>query len=211
MITTKFPVELVEQNNQKLVKKTFHSFRKESYLREIACQNLSHPHLAKIIFGKEESDGSFTIYIEYYQNGDLLTFVERVINQNKFLSEDVIRTFFHQIFEAVEYMHSEGFAHLDIKLENIFLDKNYQVKLGDFDCATNQQDKVHHKGTKIYRAPETLIEEYEKFPADIYSLGIILFALKTGEFPCSESPKDSESGFELMGLMLMNRKEFWNR
>lgn len=100
---------------------------------------------------------------------------------------------------------------MDIKLDNILLGKNYQLKLCDFDLATFDENEKHEGyGSKFYRAPE-LLKGVCKLPkaADIYSLGIVLFLFKTGgRWPHLEN--EAISGLKLWNLMKENRDEFWS-
>lgn len=83
-------------------------------------------------------------------------------------------------------------AHLDIKLDNLLLSKDYKLKITDFGCSSelNNTD-IKNEGTEDYRAPEIIRGNCrEKGPADIFSMGIILFLLKYHVFPFSEKGLD---------------------
>ena len=77
-------------------------------------------------------------------------------------------------------MNEKGFNHLDIKCENIYLDYNLTVKLGNFQQSEQNSQEINtFKGSPGYQAPEIC---YRKFPfngekADVFSLGVVLFAL----------------------------------
>ena len=91
---------------------------------------------------------------------------------------------------AVNFIHLKGLAHRDIKLENVFLDKNCNIKLADFGCskvfANAQLSTV--TGTNNYMAPEMLSQEtYLGPPVDVYACGVVLFMMSVGEFPFFES------------------------
>lgn len=89
--------------------------------------------------------------------------------------------------QGISYLHANGIVHRDIKLENILLDGNGNVKIGDFGVSK----KVGHNellfeqcGTPAYIAPEIVKEiGYKGFPVDIWSAGICLFAILYGNVP----------------------------
>jgi len=147
------------------------------------------------------------VLMDYAPNGD---FWNIRMNKNISLDEKALRTYFHQLLAALEYMHSRRIAHLDIKLDNLALDEDFKLKVIDFDtCHLESQDVLIGRGTPDSRAPE-LVDGVLKDPrnADIFSAGIVLFALKYGFFPYSENPKDKE-GFIMYRLLEMKPKEFW--
>mmetsp|Transcript_11694 Transcript_11694/g.10164 ORF Transcript_11694/g.10164 Transcript_11694/m.10164 type:complete len:87 (-) Transcript_11694:342-602(-) len=85
-------------------------------------------------------------------------------------------------------MHGKGIAHLDVKLSNMLLGENFDLKIADFDSAYTRGDiVVLGKGSKNYRPPE-LKETISKDPwaVDIYSAGIVVFNLLTGSLPFTE-------------------------
>mmetsp|Transcript_3136 Transcript_3136/g.2704 ORF Transcript_3136/g.2704 Transcript_3136/m.2704 type:complete len:223 (+) Transcript_3136:418-1086(+) len=148
------------------------------------------------------------LLLEYAPYGDLAEFI-----LSKFFPDDevLVRTIFHQILNGVEYLHSVGVAHLDLKPENILLSKGYSLKITDFDSSvhTRNASNVGTVGTRNYRAPE-IRHSRCKDPrkADIYSLGIILFLLKSGTFPYSEI-KNVEEGQKYKYMIENGDEAFW--
>ena len=99
-----------------------------------------------------------------------------------------VQKIFTQLVGAVAYVHGMSCVHRDLKLENILLDKNENVKLVDFGFTREYEGKMSYLqtfcGTICYSAPEMLKgEKYAGEKVDVWSLGIILFALLTGELP----------------------------
>ena len=99
-----------------------------------------------------------------------------------------VQKIFTQLVGAVSYVHNMSCVHRDLKLENILLDKNENVKLCDFGFTREYEGKTNYLqtfcGTICYSAPEMLKgEKYAGEKVDVWSLGIILYALLTGELP----------------------------
>lgn len=97
---------------------------------------------------------------------------------------------------ALNYLHSNNVVHRDLKLENILLDKDGNVKLGDFGFAREFDDGPGNLmdtwcGTTAYASPEMLKgEKYSGEETDIWSAGIILYALLTGGLPFDDDDDD---------------------
>ena len=101
---------------------------------------------------------------------------------------DKVQKIFTQLVGAVAYVHNMSCVHRDLKLENILLDKNENVKLCDFGFTREYEGTLSHLqtfcGTVCYSAPEMLRgEKYAGEKVDVWSLGIILYALLTGQLP----------------------------
>lgn len=120
-------------------------------------------------------------------NTDMLDYVRH----NKRLSEDQARVLVRQMVAAVDHLHNEcDVVHLDLKLENMFLDANGTLKVGDFGlsaikCESDRVDRM--SGSTFYAAPEVLaLKEcgpYDGRAADVWSLGMCAFVLCRGGFP----------------------------
>ncbi len=101
--------------------------------------------------------------------------------------EKVQKTF-TQLVGAVSYVHQQKCVHRDLKLENILLDKHENVKLCDFGFTREYEGKTNYLqtfcGTICYSAPEMLkAEKYAGEKVDVWSLGVIFYALLCGELP----------------------------
>ncbi|KAJ1575253.1 hypothetical protein NDA11_004681 [Ustilago hordei] len=114
--------------------------------------------------------------------------------ENEVLAEPEARRIFGQLCLAVAYVHSKGIVHRDLKLENILLDERCNVKLGDFGFTREFERKRLMEtfcGTTGYASPEMLAgNKYTGEEVDIWSLGVILYALLCGALPFDD---DDES------------------
>lgn len=104
---------------------------------------------------------------------------------------DKVQKIFAQLAGAVSYIHSKSCVHRDLKLENVLLDRHENVKLVDFGFTREYEGKASYLstfcGTICYAAPEMLKgEKYAGEKVDIWSLGIVLYALLTGQLPFDE-------------------------
>jgi len=125
--------------------------------------------------GETEKEIMYNI-LEFAEHGSLSFFVRTTGH----LEEEVTRFLFMQMASATEYIHSQDYAHLDMKLENILLDKYFNTKVADLGAAVyvgkTSGKTYHRRGTILYMAPEVLDlksgETFDAFAADIYSLGV---------------------------------------
>ncbi|GCE97372.1 Chk1 protein kinase [Zygosaccharomyces mellis] len=128
------------------------------------------------------------IAMEMADGGDLFDKIEPDIG----VDSEVAQFYFQQLVSAVSYLHEEcGVAHRDIKPENLLLDKNGNLKLADFGLASKFRRKdgskrlcYDQRGSPQYMAPEILhYDEYYADVTDIWSIGVLLFVILTGELP----------------------------
>ena len=216
---SRFPVFLVfSPDHNKLCALKLFPYREDkiniSYLNESRYQYLSHPNVVPIIATTDKQISSCNnkkfkascILMEFAPYGDFAT----LIVQNKiYLDQTLVRTFFHQLVEGLEYIHSKQISHMDIKLENLLLGEDFNLKITDFDMSYKEGDfSFRGKGTANYRAPELKHRKCEDAKAaDVYSAGIILFALVTGAFPYIE--KGLVEGHDLFDLLMKEYPRFW--
>ncbi|KAL2161240.1 hypothetical protein VTH06DRAFT_8460 [Thermothelomyces fergusii] len=152
--------------------------------REIAILKLiRHPNIIELL-DIWENRSEIYLVTEYVEKGDLFEF----INWNGPLQEEEAIFYFRQIMTALDYCHSFNICHRDLKPENILLKANGQIKIADFGMAALQQDPNHQLrtacGSPHYAAPELLRHQFYKGSAvDIWSMGVILFAMLAGRLP----------------------------
>lgn len=152
--------------------------------------------------------------LEYAPNGVL----SHIIKNTGPIEENIWKFLMIQLFNAVKFIHSQGHWHLDIKLENILLDKFYNIKLADLGSSIEVENTQgftnRRRGTIMYMAPEVknLVhgEEFNAYKADIYSLGVTLFVMLTGEFPAQELIEKELSTWDCWDEPDNNNEELWN-
>uniref|UniRef100_A0A182K624 Protein kinase domain-containing protein n=1 Tax=Anopheles christyi TaxID=43041 RepID=A0A182K624_9DIPT len=161
-------------------------------------RNLRHENIIHF-YELIETTMRFYISMRYAENGSLLSLVRK---EGK-LPEPRVRRYYRQVVAALEYIHTAGFAHRDIKLENIVLDVNDQVKLIDFGFACRLRGenvdpsavvKPHLSttfcGSHAYASPELLqFKPYDPIQADIWASGVALYSLLFGRLPFSSERK----------------------
>eukprot|EP01156_Anaeramoeba_ignava_P002165 Anaeramoba_ignava/a217728_118.p2 GENE.a217728_118~~a217728_118.p2 ORF type:complete len:525 (-),score=175.77 a217728_118:2237-3811(-) len=171
----------------KIIDKASYSFSQQAIIRlqnELRAISLvDHPNIAKF-YEMINTKKHIYIIMEYLQNGELFDF----INENGPVSEERGCAFLKQILGAVKHCHDFGIIHRDIKPENLLLDLRFNLKLIDFGLSTFLQKKNSlcktSCGSPSYSAPEVIHgHKYQGKKADIWSIGIVLYALLCGSLP----------------------------
>ncbi|KFO86830.1 Maternal embryonic leucine zipper kinase [Buceros rhinoceros silvestris] len=149
-----------------------------------AMKNLSHQHVCRLYHVIETAKKIFMV-LEYCPGGELFDYIV----SKDHLSEEETRVFFRQIVSAIAYVHSQGYAHRDLKPENLLIDSDHNLKLIDFGlCAKPKGGLDYHLntccGSPAYAAPELIQgKAYIGSEADIWSMGVLLYALLCGFLP----------------------------
>ena len=134
-------------------------------------------------------DNLVFIIMEFVQGGLLFDLCQTM----GAMGEDAGRFFMWQLINSVEYMHSRRVVHRDLKLENILIDEQLNLKIADFGfaCYKSIDSLRSYRGTMTYMAPE--IKEgkvYKGSQVDLFSMGVILFIIVQGIFPFKEARKE---------------------
>ena len=126
--------------------------------------------------------------MEYAWGGELFDHIV----QNTRLNEKEACKYFQEIISGVEYIHKLNIVHRDLKPENLLLDKDKNIKIVDFGLSNTYKANELLKtacGSPWYAAPEMVAgKQYHGLPADIWSCGVILYAMVCGYLPF-EDPK----------------------
>lgn len=175
----------------------------ESIVRECDfLTSLDHPNVIKIKahgLGRKSAgqDHLYYIFMELASGGELF---DQVIDRGaNAMPEEVARGFMLQLLAGLIHCHERGIAHRDLKLENVLLTKDGVVKVIDFGLSHRYPLQADGSvdtsklltdvcGSKSYAAPEVLSGHgYNGFAADVWSLGVSLFAMLSGFFPLDEA------------------------
>lgn len=156
---------------------------KKKMKREISVLKvLSHPNLMSLI-DVFEIDTHLFLVMEFVDGVELFEYLVR----RGALPEREALGFFQQIICGLEYCHNRLICHRDLKPENLLLDRNYNIKIADFGMTSlNRPGKLLETscGSPHYCDPMVVSgEKYDGLKADIWSCGVILYAMVTGRLP----------------------------
>lgn len=155
----------------------------ERVAREIHILKIvRHPNLIQL-YEIVETTKQLYLVTEYVTGGELY---EYIVANNRLKEPEACRVF-QQIVAGVEYIHKLHIVHRDLKPENLMLDSCKNVKLGDFGLSNTYKEDERLKtacGSPCYAAPEMIAgKKYNGLQVDIWSAGVVLFALLCGHLP----------------------------
>lgn len=149
------------------------------------------------------------IVIELAENAELFDFIS---DPEQGFPEKVARHFFLQFVNGLKTIHESGFVHRDLKTENVFLDKGFKIKLGDFGFSKSIENSGDNKlstvlGTVGYQSNELLEAKlYSGVKNDIFASGVILFIMVNGYPPFREA-KQKDPWYK--HFILNTPSKFW--
>ncbi|XP_016395396.1 serine/threonine-protein kinase BRSK2-like [Sinocyclocheilus rhinocerous] len=151
--------------------------------REIAILKLiEHPHVLKL-YDVYENNKYLYLVLEHVSGGELFDYL---VKKGRLTPKEA-RKFFRQIISALDFCHSHSICHRDLKPENLLLDEKNNIRIADFGMASLQVgDSLLETscGSPHYACPEVIRgEKYDGRRADVWSCGVILFALLVGALP----------------------------
>ncbi|KAI3436682.1 hypothetical protein D9Q98_006098 [Chlorella vulgaris] len=161
----------------------------EQIKREITIlKQIRHPHIVNLLEVMSSKDCIFMV-LELVTGGELF---DKIVAEGP-MKEPVARRVFSQLLDAVGHCHDQGVYHRDLKPENVLLCSDGTVKLSDFGLgalpSSTGVDQLLRTtcGTPNYVAPEVLAKRgYKGGPADVWSLGVLLYVLLSGCLPFDE-------------------------
>ncbi|XP_067014592.1 serine/threonine-protein kinase polo [Anabrus simplex] len=157
--------------------------QKDKMTQEITIhRSLNHKHVVGFHSFFEDVHNIY-IVLELCRRRSLMELHKR----RKTLSEPEVRYYLTQILLGVDYLHKKNIIHRDLKLGNLFLNDELQVKIGDFGLAARVEYQGERKktlcGTPNYIAPEILMKKGHSFEVDVWSIGCIMYTLLFGKPP----------------------------
>jgi serine/threonine protein kinase len=153
-----------------------------------AIARLRHPHIVGVYRYGRVND-LFYLAMEYVEGEDLQSRLAAYQAHQKLMPPAEAGPIIRQVCLALDYTHSQGVVHRDVKPSNIMLDKEGQALLTDFGLALldrNTQGEIF--GTPDYIAPEQAMSSAGAVPqSDFYAVGVILYEIFTGELPFADT------------------------
>lgn len=172
-------------------------FNEDAVRTEIECmKRVKHKNVIRLLAhdynckypGKDgKIEDTVLMVLEYAPGGDLYD----ILFYSGKLNEQITKTYFLQLAEALKACHAAGVTHRDLKANNILLDYKFRLKVTDFglsnvytggNIAQNRMQTTW-VGTKGYQAPEMILNRPFSYKADIFSAGVVVFTLLTGHQP----------------------------
>ena len=128
----------------------------------------------------DDSGSTLNIVMEYADDGDLHTKIERMEKEGGLFSEDLIWSYAIQMIEGLKALHDKKIMHRDLKSANIFLVKDkHQCKIGDMNVSKVIKEKVlrTQTGTPYYASPEVWNDNPYSYKSDLWSIGCVIYEL----------------------------------
>ena len=163
---------------------------------------VKHKYIVQLYEILETPQHIFMI-MEYCEGKEILDY----ILTKTYLSELESLKYFQQLINALFYLHSQNIAHRDVKIDNMLLDKNRDLKLIDFGLSTQYPDDSllsQPCGTVVYAAPEVLDgKDYHGMLVDVWSSGIVLYGMLGGYLPFSDKNDEVNKKLIISGKYVM--------
>ena len=170
-------IKILEKNKIKNIR-DYNRIKREINI----VKKINHINIAQVFEIKEDLN-KYYILMEYCEKGELF---DLILSKRK-LSEEESAYYFYQLVNGLEYIHKNNIIHRDLKPENLLLTKNNILKIIDFGLSNyNPEDNLLSTpcGSPCYASPEMVSgKKYNGITSDIWSIGIILYAMIYGFLP----------------------------
>ena len=184
----KYACKIIDESNMKNSNDLIH------YKREIEIlTQLEHKNVIKT-FEIIKSNTIYYLIMEYCEKGELFNYI---VSKKRF-NDKLSSFFFYQLISGLSYIHKKNICHRDLKPENLLLTNNYTLKIIDFGLSNFEEDSLLSTpcGSPSYASPEMIAQyKYNGFLNDIWSTGVILYAMLCGYLPFDEKEGDVENEF----------------
>ncbi|KAF8350145.1 MAP kinase [Amanita rubescens] len=154
-------------------------------LESETLKELDHPHIVQYL-GFEETPANLSIFLEYVPGGSVGTCL---LKHGRF-DENVTKSFTYQILDGLDYLHSKGILHRDLKADNILVEMSGICKISDFGISKRTDDIgggafTAMQGTVFWMAPEVINTQKKgyNFKVDIWSVGCVVLEMWAGKRP----------------------------
>ncbi|ETE73481.1 Hormonally up-regulated neu tumor-associated kinase, partial [Ophiophagus hannah] len=181
----KVAVKVIDKKRAKKDTYVTKNLRREGQIQQM----IRHPNIAQLL-DILETENSYYLVMELCPGGNLM----HKIYEKKRLEEHEARKYIRQLILAVEHLHRAGVVHRDLKIENLLLDEDNNIKLIDFglsNCASilGYTDPFSTQcGSPAYAAPELLARKKYGPKIDVWSIGVNMYAMLTGTLPFTVEP-----------------------
>lgn len=176
------------------------NIRKE-FLIQRRLSQVGHDNVIRMIGMRNDPDFHY-LFLEYADAGELFDKIE----PDTGMPAAYAQFYYRQLISGLKFIHDNDIVHRDIKPENLLLTKKHGLKISDFGMATLYRNKGQERlldlscGTIPYAAPEVCAgQKYRGPPIDVWSSGIVLIAMLTGELPWNKASDSSFSYLQWLG------------
>lgn len=182
-------------------------------------QNFKHPNIIKMydlradgvlrVGDKVDNVKHLYCVMQIADKGVMLDF----LMSGGLFTEPVARYYFKQMVDGLIYIHNKGYAHRDLKPDNLLLGNNYELLIADFGHSTLLQGRKgdgklsSRLGTPIYNAPEVGQKNYEGKPVDTFMAGVVLFIFLTANTPFKDGATKNDPFYK--NFIELNPAGFW--
>ncbi|MDH5425151.1 MAG: serine/threonine-protein kinase [Gammaproteobacteria bacterium] len=179
-VAIKYSSDLSQIEDRQARDRVLRSFFREAY----AAGNLHHPNIVSLYDAGMQGSHSY-IVMEFVEGVTLKSYAKEAAPVDLASVINIVT----QCCKALDYAHEKGVIHRDIKPSNMLIASDGHIKLADFSIAnvsrSDDTQIIGLTGSPMYMSPEVIREEVAGPQSDIYSLGVVMYELLTGETPFS--------------------------